>query len=155
TSDLPGRRFALRGWALAGILRARTGFPITVNGLSPLIPRGEQSRPDLVVGEPLWLADENAPAGRRLNPSAFVMPADVRPGMLARNSISGFGMMQLDLSLQRQFAIGGRAQALLRIESFNVSNHPNFGNPDSFLGSPSFGRTVSMLDRFLGSGGPA
>jgi hypothetical protein len=64
-------------------------------------------------------------------------------------------MSQLDLGLQRQFAFSDRWKAQLRIETFNTLNHPNFGNPDAFLGDPTFGRPVTMLDQFLGAGGPA
>jgi hypothetical protein len=64
-------------------------------------------------------------------------------------------MSQLDLALQRQFTITERLKAQLRIETFNTFNHPNFGNPDTFLGDPGFGRPTTMLDQFLGAGGPA
>ena len=45
--------------------------------------------------------------------------------------------------------------AHLRLEAFNVFNHPNFGNPDTSLSSPMFGRSATMLNQFLGTGGPS
>jgi hypothetical protein len=90
-----------------------------------------------------------------LNRDAFAMPSTFVPGTLGRNSIAGFGMAQLDMALQRQFALSDRWKAQLRIEAFNALNHPNFGNPDAFLGDATFGRPVSMLDQFLGAGGPS
>jgi hypothetical protein len=105
--------------------------------------------------QPIWISSSNTPEGRVLNRAAFAMPDAFAPGTLGRNAIAGFGMSQLDLSLQRQFSLSDRWKAQLRIEAFNTFNHPNFGNPDSFLGDPSFGKPVTMLDQFLGAGGPS
>jgi hypothetical protein len=121
-----------RGWALSGIYIARTGFPITVYGLNSYLPPGEETRPNLVAG-PIWIPVANVPEGRILNRAAFVMPSAFMPGTLGRNSIAGFGMSQLDLAIQRQFALSERWKAQVRIETFNTLNHPNFGNPDGFL----------------------
>jgi hypothetical protein len=155
TYDLPSPFQVLRGWSLSGIYLARTGFPVTVYGLNSYFPPGSETRPDLVAGQPLWIPSANVPEGRILNRAAFSMPDSFVPGTLGRNSIAGFGMSQLDLALQRQFSLSERWKAQLRIETFNTLNHPNFGNPDGFLGDPSFGRPVTMLDQFLGAGGPA
>ena len=152
TYDLPA---FLRRWSVSGIYTARTGFPITVYGLNSYFPPGDETRPDLLPDQPIWISSSNAPGGRILNRAAFAMPDAFAPGTLGRNAIAGFGMSQLDLSLQRQFSLSERWKAQLRIEAFNTFNHPNFGNPDSFLGDPSFGKPVTMLDQFLGAGGPS
>jgi hypothetical protein len=149
--DLP----YLRGWSLSAIFRARTGFPLTVNGIDSYFPPGEETRPNLATGQPIWIADRNAPLGVELNRAAFFMPTEFVPGTLGRNAIPGFGMSQLDLAIQREFLIRDRLKAQLRLETFNTLNHPNFGNPDTFLGDPGFGKPASALDQFLGAGGPA
>lgn len=159
TYDLPSfergwLHSATRGWSTSGIFLARTGFPITVYGINSYFPPGNETRPD-ILAEPLWIPDANAPRGRMLNRDAFSMPSAFIPGTLGRNSIPGFGMAQLDMALQRQFALSDRWKAQLRVEAFNALNHPNFGNPDAFLGDATFGRPVSMLDQFLGAGGPS
>jgi hypothetical protein len=151
TYDLPW----LRGWSVSGIFRARAGFPITVNGVNSYFPPGEETRPDLVASQPVWIADPNAPTGVELNRAAFAMPAALQPGTLGRNAIPGLGMSELDLAIQREFRIKDRLKAQLRLETFNTLNHPNFGNPDTFLGDPGFGKPATMLDQFLGAGGPA
>jgi hypothetical protein len=46
-------------------------------------------RPSL-TGEDIWLKDENAPGGRRLNPDAFVVPKDYSQGNMGRNILRGF-----------------------------------------------------------------
>jgi hypothetical protein len=154
--DLPHLRFRyLTGWSLSTIFRARTGFPLTVNGIDSYFPHGEETRPNLVSGPPIWIADRNAPLGVELNPAAFAMPVQFVPGTLGRNAIPGFGMSQLDLAIQREFVIRERLKVQLRLETFNTLNHPNFGNPDTFLGDPGFGKPASTLAQFLGAGGPA
>ncbi len=145
-----------RGWTLHGIFRARTGFPIDVLtrpdafglGLSNVV------RPDRVDGEPLWIADPNAPGGVLLNRAAFSLPHGLTQGSLGRNAIAGFGMHQLDLALRRRFGLSESAAVQLRVEAFNLLNHANFGDPVRFLASPLFGRSASMLNLMLGSGTP-
>lgn len=144
------------GWLLSGILRARAGFPITVQAAEEYVGISfiNAFRPDWVYGQPLWLADANAPGGRRLNPAAFaVRPAGVQ-GDLGRNVIAGFGMSQLDLSLSREFKINDRAGVELRVEGFNALNHPNFADPVKYLDGPLFGYSTSMLNMMLGTGSP-
>jgi len=144
-----------RGWSLDGIFRARTGFPLTVTALDPRLAFGLESRPDLIAGKPVWIADSQAPGGRFLNPTAFAPSSLPLPGTLGRDAITGFGMWQLDAAVQREFRIRDRIGTQLRVEAFNVFNHPNFGNPDAFLSDPTFGRAGSMLNQFLGTGGPS
>lgn len=146
---------AWRGWSLNGVFRARSGFPLTVTALNPRLVFGIESRPDLVGGRPVWIADGNAPGEKRLNAAAFAPSTLPRPGSLGRNAIQGFGMSQLDVALQREFRVYERVTAQFRVEAFNTFNHPNFGNPDTFLSNPTFGRATSMLNQFLGSGGPS
>src|SRR5271157_1473509 len=83
------RRF-LNGWALDAMLRARTGFPITVleDEQYTGIALANAFRPALVAGEPIWTADSNAPGGRRLNPSAFLSTPSGIQGNLGRNAIT-------------------------------------------------------------------
>jgi hypothetical protein len=146
---------AWKGWSLDGIFRARTGFPITVEALNPRLVFGLESRPDLIGDEPVWIADANAPGGRRLNRAAFRPVSQAQPGTLGRNAIRGFGMAQLDLAVQREFRVRDRYAAQLRVEAFNAFNQANFGNPVAFLSDPTFGRASAMLNQFLGTGGPS
>jgi hypothetical protein len=76
-------------------------------------------------------------------------------GSLGRNAFPGFGMHQWDLAARRNFAITDKLLLQLRLEAFNVLNHPNLGDPIRFLASPLFGQPVSMLNLMLGTGTPA
>jgi hypothetical protein len=146
----------LNGWALDAMLRARTGFPITVleDEQYTGIALANAFRPDLVAGAPVWIADSNAPGGRRINPSAFRSTPSGRQGSLGRNALTGFGMSQVDLAVRREFRVGERRTLQFRIEVFNGLNEANFADPVKFLSSPMFGQSTSMLNLMLGSGSP-
>ena len=55
------------GWALDGMYRARTGFPITIQNTEQFMGIGFENvfRPNLAPGQPIWIADPSAPGGRR------------------------------------------------------------------------------------------
>ena len=145
-----------RGWALDGMLRARTGFPINVLGAESYmgINLTNAFRPNLVSNEPVWMADAAAPGGRRLNRAAFSMPAVGVQGNLGRNAITGFGMSQLDLAWRREFAVDDRRSFQFRMEAFNALNQANFADPARILADPLFGQSPSMLNLMLGTGSP-
>ena len=82
----------------------------------------------------------------------------------APQRLRGFGNNQLNFALRRQFSLVERVSLQFRAEFFNLLNHPNFADPSGSLGSVSgagtlafssatFGRSQTMLNRSLGSGG--
>jgi hypothetical protein len=152
----------LRGWGMDTIFHARSGFPISVlNGEQNLgLTLVNAFRPNLVYGQPLWLADPTVGGGRRLNPAAFQATMAAQPGApppqgtLGRNALSGFGMAQVDLAVRREFRLTERRRLQLRLEAYNLLNHANFADPVAYLNSPVFGQSSSMLNLMLGSGSP-
>ncbi|HLK18799.1 MAG TPA: TonB-dependent receptor [Bryobacteraceae bacterium] len=151
----------IRDWELDGTFRARTGFPINVldsdefNGITLL----NAYRPNFIGGVPVWITDPSAPGGRRINPAAFqVLPPDPlgngTQGNLGRNALTGFGMTQFDLAVQRDFLVKEQRSLQIRMEAYNALNHSNFANPIPFLSSPLFGQSNSMLNLMLGTGSP-
>jgi hypothetical protein len=146
----------LGGWAIDGLLRARGGFPISVLGNEQYegITLANAFRPDRVPGQPIWLNDSTAAGGRRLNPAAFVAAPPGTQGSLGRNSITGFGMSQIDLAIRREFRVKESRAIQLRFEAFNLLNHANFADPVKYLSSSLFGQSTSMLNLMLGTGSP-
>jgi hypothetical protein len=144
------------GWALDGMFRARTGFPINVLTADQFMGVSFENvfRPDVVIGQPLWIYDLSAPGGRRINPGAFMAAPGSTQGDLGRNALSGFGMSQLDLAVRREFALGEKRSLQFRLDAFNAWNHANFADPIRFLASPFFGQANSMLNLMLGTGSP-
>jgi hypothetical protein len=145
----------LRNWSLDAIVAARTAMPVDVfvrrdPGFGPF-----NLRPDSIPGIPLYLEDQTAPGGHRINRAAFVSPQASRQGTLGRNALRGFPVSQVDLALHRGFALTDQIVLRVRADVFNIFNHPNFGDPVGDLGSGLFGRSTSMFGRSLGSSGSA
>jgi len=143
-------------WAIDGIVRARSGFPVNVVNTETYlgIAYANVFRPDVVPGKPLWITDAAAPGGKRLNPAAFATSTEQLQGNLGRNAIIGFGMWQLDMAMRREFRLRDKRRIEVRLEGFNLTNHANLGDPLRYRNSPLFGQSASMLNLMLGSGSP-
>jgi Carboxypeptidase regulatory-like domain/TonB-dependent Receptor Plug Domain len=150
----------LGNWSTDSIVYARSAPPVNVvTGQDPF-PFGtlatgafSATRPDLVPGVTLWIADSNVAGGKEINPAAFTIPAGAVQGDLGRNALRGFGATNVDLTLRRQFKLRERLSLQARADLFNIFNHPNFGDPINYLNSPQFGQSTQMLGASLGSGG--
>jgi hypothetical protein len=126
-------RALLKDWALDGIVRISSPPPMNVRiqGNSPeLGPYNTQ--PDLVPGQPIWIAAPGQPGSQALNPDAFTLPPPGQSGDFARNSLrSPFGINQTDVALRRRFRLTERVALDFRVEFFNVFNKPMFGGPNA------------------------
>ncbi len=160
TYEFPGRPTGgvrwLGGWAIDSMVRARSGFPISVllNEQYQGIALSNAFRPDRILNQPIWTGDTSVPGGRRLNRAAFQAAPAGTQGTLGRNSIAGFGMGQVDLALRREFRFQDRKVIQVRLEAFNVLNQANFADPVKFMSSAVFGQSTSMLNLMLGTGSP-
>jgi len=153
----PATPRALRGFAIDGMFRGRSGFPINVLNSEQFqgVSFANVFRPNVVPGVPLWTDDAQSPAGRRVNPGAFQAVSGSAQGSLGRNSLTGFGLSQVDLSVRREFSFGETRSLQFRVEAFNAFNHPYFADPEKYLISPLFGQPTSMMNLMLGTGTPA
>jgi len=134
----------LGGWQLNGIVRARSGLPynIVLNGNDQNYPG---RRPDL-VGDPRLDHPTYGLNGQYFNPDAFATPACTDPhcpGTLGRNAYFGPSYVSIDASLFKTLQIKERASLQVRVEAYNLLNHPSFGNPDAdFTQSNTFGKVL-------------
>jgi len=156
----------LRGWAVYGVLHVNSALPfdIATTDYSPDLGY-YRPRPDIVPGQPFYLPDPSNPGGRILNAAAFVPPPPGELGNLPRNFFRGFGTDQTDLAISRRFALSDRFSLFLRVEYFNLFNHPMFAPPPAgftnLIKIPSFGQITTTqneyyggLDPLYGIGGP-
>jgi hypothetical protein len=174
TYDIPvphGRaveRAALEGWSLQNIVQARTATPVTAYDQNFFDLFGGQTsvRPDVIPGQPFYLYGDQCaaafklavcPGGKAFNPAAFTSPPTdpstgnpLRQGDLTRNALRGFGALQWDLAVHRDFPIRDRLKLQFRAELFNVINHPNFGPPNAAFGYQGFGLSTMTLAQSLG-----
>lgn len=157
-------RHITNGWAIDGILHARSAPPFDVIYLPNVskfyddqTPSNMYFRADIVPGQPQWISNPAAPGGRELNQAAFgiptfATPADSRQGTLGRNSLRAFDAIQTDVSLRREFQLHEQIRLTFRMDAFNVFNHPIFGYPQNNLSNIGFGQPYSTLAQTLGSG---
>jgi hypothetical protein len=147
-----------RNWGVDLVAQARSALPVNVTTRSPLVQGAFAFiQPDLVAGQPIWIADNTVGGGRRLNSSAFAVPSQPGEGTFRRNSIRGFHMSQLDLSVHREFGLLEHAKLQARADFFNILNHPNFADPRGAQLSGSFvnpDRSTQMLNSGLGGLSP-
>jgi hypothetical protein len=171
-----------KDWSIDTVIIARTGFPFNGSALVAQLA-GANPRANRVPGQPFYVygsdcahvfgpvsqggngvlqAGQSCPGGKGLNPAAFTVPAAGQQGTEGRNDIPGFGLTEVDFSLGRKIAITDRVNLQFRTDAFNLFNHPNFSNPQAFIGSGSFYLlSSSMLNQRIGglnslfqSGGP-
>jgi hypothetical protein len=136
----------VKGWQLAGIFQAMSGFPETITSdrrlTHPLIFSG--GRPDLVPG-----ASNNPVLGgpdQYFDVNAFAPQQTGFHGTLGRNTLIGPGLLNLDLSVLKNFSVKGEHRLQFRAEVFNVLNRPNFSQPAANVFN-SRGRRVAGAGR--------
>jgi len=114
------------GWELAPIITAQSGSPFNVvaatsfiNGVANSV-RVNVSGPIQISGDPSkWITNAA---------SVFSVPA-TGFGNLGRNAIYGPGFTDVDLSLVKNTKITETTSLQFRVDSFDLLNHPNFGQP--------------------------
>ena len=131
------------GWQVNGILLLRTGLPFTVTQNQGVQSTGTGNRPNRVCDGRL----DNPTIDRWFDASCFVSPTDTTAtyGDAGRNILRGPGQFNIDMSLIKRTRIG-RFDTELRVEAFNVLNHPQFApRPNSNIDSAAVGTITSML----------
>jgi len=81
------------------------------------------------------------------NTAAFSVPAAGTFGNLGRNTIIGPGLTDLDMVIAKNIALSEAVKLQLRVECFNLFNHPNYNIVGRIINDPTtFGRVLSQLD---------
>lgn len=154
----PLLRGLLSDWSTDNRLMARTAFPITLQGnliSDPITGEQYYGNVNLVPNEPVYLQGSQYPGRKAINPAAFTYPADPNSaGDAPRNFVRGFGEVQWNTALRREFHIHDQLTAQFRAEAFNALNHPNFGYVDPTLSDAQFGQATMMLNQSLGAMSP-
>lgn len=107
---------------------------------------GGNDRPDTIGNTHL----SHKSLSEYFNTAAFAPQALGTIGNTQRNSLVGPDFRHVDLSLFKNFPVTERVNLQFRVESFNISNTPNFYIPNNNSGSQSFGNssfgTISSTD---------
>ncbi len=136
----------VNNWTISPIVKITDGAPFGVNsGIDTSLTDVGNDNPDLTHTSPVFthatLRSGPASNANYMNKAAFSTPAsglDVF-GTLGRNTFRGPKQLQDDVSLNRAFPVHEGMAVNLRLDSFNLLNHPDFGNPSNSLTSSTFG----------------
>ncbi len=145
----------IAGWTVACKIYVYSGAPFSVtdskiatdvNATGVLTPLA-----DLVVPSAFGMScNEGNAIGKPCLPktdfatypgSGINAPIQTDWGNIAPNSFRGPGYFDLDMTLQRSFAIKEKYKFTFGMQAYNVLNHPNFANPsENQLTRGAFGR---------------
>jgi hypothetical protein len=146
--DLSGPAdIALGGWHVTTILQARTGLALTVTdsaGRSLQATRSNERPNRLCEGG----TDASGPDDIWLDISCFAHAPTGQFGDSGAGILHGPGYWNVDLGLSKDIRFGDSRYATVKIEAFNVFNHPNFalGQDATNIGAPnSFGRILNTF----------
>jgi hypothetical protein len=139
--------WVLGGWQLGGIASFLSGRPLTHS-----VNVDRQNNGGQVRGN--WVSNPNLPSDQRTidrwfnTDFAVATPAGVgQIGNAGRNLIIGPGVKNFDFLLSRSFFMPWEGHFLqFRFESFNFTNTPAFGNPNTSIGTVNAGRITSAGD---------
>ncbi|MFN0103890.1 MAG: carboxypeptidase regulatory-like domain-containing protein [Bryobacteraceae bacterium] len=133
-------RLLAGGWQIGSILTLQSGFPLTVtSGRDQSNTANGLDRAN-VNGQKVALERGRQDPERFFNTQAFSLQPFGTYGSSGRNNVIGPGIINLDASMIKDFAIGERVRLQFRFEMFNAPNHPNWGLPDGNVTSPNFGK---------------
>jgi Carboxypeptidase regulatory-like domain/TonB dependent receptor len=151
-----GKRFAqsgpmraiLGGFQLSGIMLLQTGRPLNIQTPSAGVnaPGTRLAPADLVgEGEPTTFGNVG-PGQKFFDVTRYRSPAPGTWGNVGRNTLTGPGVVTLDLGLFRKFTIKEGITLEFRAEAINATNTPHFANPGVVIGNADFGEVRSSED---------
>jgi len=151
----------LGGWKLSGVISIVSGTPFTVtaNGSSLNTPGTTQTAN---LTKPFHVLHGVGTGTHWFDPTSFSQPAGcttpypncdatVGLGNTGRNKFRGPGYIQNNASLFKSFAIYRETSIEARLDAFQLSNTPQFSNPNGSLTSGNFGEVTGTVGSGQGS----
>jgi hypothetical protein len=149
------------GWSVAGTTRFTSGFPVTLynptdTSLLGTFGNGVNNNlldtPNYVPGCDLQI-NHDPTKGPAFNTACFSVPELGQLGNAPRRFFYGPGIANFDLALIKRVAFDKSRNLEIRVEAFNVFNHPQFygaGAVDGNIASPTFGEIeAAAAPRFI------
>lgn len=154
------------GWQVSGISSFQTGQPFSVTYTAPGTPTGQVSgRANQLTGVPFYPA--NKTRAQWFNAAAFAAPpcfnsaggsgpcsaiySATGPATFATYGTSGYNMLwgphyqNWDMNLEKNTIWRERYRLQLRVDSFNIFNHPNLGVPNSAITNTATVGTITSV----------
>ncbi|MCI0486073.1 MAG: TonB-dependent receptor [Blastocatellia bacterium] len=163
TYELPfkGNRY-IEGWEVNSTMSLKTGQPFTpVLGFDPTLTGSFAVRPHNFPGAfiskdgQLYL-NPDLPKDPATGLPLAIIPKAGEFGTLGRNTFTGPGYKNVDLSVAKRTRLGERLGIETRFEMFNVFNRTNLALPERIMTDPLFGissRTQDVAGGVTGIGG--
>ncbi len=128
------------GWQVNGLGFWQTGLPITIASAYTQSTKklAQINLPGITVDRPNRFGNPytvDKAIGQYLNPASFVRQPLGTAGNVGRNQFFGPHLRRGDLSLFKNVEVRENLRAQFRVECFNITNTPNFGQPNSTIGS--------------------
>ena len=153
--------FLLGGWKISGVVSALSGTPFSVYANQGTLNTPGTAQTANLTG--VYRVTHGIGSNTHwLDPTAFSQPAgctatpctaaNVGLGNTGRNQFRGPGYIQDNLSLFKQFPIFREASLETRFEAFQLSNTPQFSNPNSGSGNIFTASNFGQVTTTLGSG---
>ena len=128
-------------WRLSGIIAARTGSRLNItSGVDNAFTGLASQRPNKVSDD--FHGDKTLTS--YFNRAAFAQPAPGTLGDLPRNAATGPNYWNVDLAVSKLIAVAGTQRLELRLESFNLLNRFNWGDPLTNFNAGTFGRITTQ-----------
>ncbi len=133
--ELPFRGASLvEGWQVAVIVQAQSGSPVNIVTSNSALNGVADSRAGRHGAD-----HDDRRRGTWFDTTPFVAANHFG---ISRNAVVGPRFDNTDLSIAKTTPVRG-ARVELRLEVFNLFNHPNFGQPGNIVGSRNFGVITS------------
>ncbi|MPY86491.1 MAG: hypothetical protein GEU99_01045 [Luteitalea sp.] len=143
----PGLLSTLFGnWQTNSIIAVMSGrpFSVTASGNSLNAPgntqRADQVKPDVEI------LGGVGPGQPYFDTTAYAPVNEPRFGTAAFNSLYGPGRVNWDFGLFRIFRLTGGTTLEFRLEAFNFTNTPKFGNPAANVSTSGFGEITAASE---------
>ena len=144
-------RAVASGWRVSGILNFNSGDWLTVTTTSDPARTGIGGQRVNQISDDVY-GDKSL--GSFLNPAAFAVPEVGTLGDHRARSIEGPRFWQVNLALSKVLRMGAARTFELRVETFNLFNTFNWGNPSTNLNAGTFGRITTQQQSYGQSSGP-
>jgi hypothetical protein len=151
----------VNNWEIAPLVHITDGAPFTVvSGVDNSLTAVNNDRPNVVNPKGVYtgrkILSGKPTNAQYINLSAFATNPTGTFGNSGRNAYRGPKFLQVDTALSRTFPLHERLALNLRMEAFNVLNHPNFAAPGSSgyagsstsLVSSTFGQVTSTVNGY-------
>ena len=136
------------GWAADVIATFSSGNPFTVNAPNNTADPLTNFRPNRLCNGRSEMRNDSLRANGLywFDPACFAAPAAGFFGNSGTFILTGPGLNNWDIALEKNARIREAVNAQFRVELFNAWNHAQFENPDSTVGDANFGQVTQARD---------